>query len=247
MLEFDPKVRPQHCTTQGCNNEVPGIEVDGGMLWSPICGKCAAKLFQQSEADFQSEVRDNLHESQMRRMNIPEEFWPATLDNFEVDAFNRHAHNMAGDYAKAFRTGETAGGLILVGPTGRGKTHLAVAILQSVGEGFFIDQTELMDDVHREWRRDMESRGYITDCVSTPLLVLDDLYPEDEPDTIASWTKRTLYRIVNQRYNKRLPTIVTTNATVSELEARYGSRMVSRLMREAEVVSVNGLDHRTGH
>jgi len=50
-----------------------------------------------------------------------------------------------------------------------------------------------------------------------PLLVLDDL---------TSWGKDRLFSVLNYRYTRRLPTVVTTALTLDELGPRLASRLL---------------------
>ena len=58
------------------------------------------------------------------------------------------------------------------------------------------------------------------------LLIMDDLGTE----FMTSFSKSTLYNIVDTRYNKGLPTIISTNFDVDQIEEKYGERLSSRFM-----------------
>jgi DNA replication protein DnaC len=56
---------------------------------------------------------------------------------------------------------------------------------------------------------------------SAPLLILDDFGAQ----TSSPWAQEKLYQIINHRYNARLPTVITTNCSLEEIENRISSRL----------------------
>ena len=75
------------------------------------------------------------------------------------------------------------------------------------------------------------------------LLVLDDLGKEKPSE----WVEETLYEIINARYVRRLPVIITTNVGLKAVETRYpwnGEAIVSRLFEMCAGVKVGGDDWR---
>ena len=54
-----------------------------------------------------------------------------------------------------------------------------------------------------------------------PLLILDDLGAHNS----TPWAQEKLFQIINHRYNNRLPTVVTTNQRLEELDPRIASRL----------------------
>ena len=56
---------------------------------------------------------------------------------------------------------------------------------------------------------------------ATPFLILDDFGAQ----SATPWSKEKLYQILNYRYNAQLPTLITTNQQVSDLDPALQSRM----------------------
>ena len=56
---------------------------------------------------------------------------------------------------------------------------------------------------------------------NAPLLVLDDFGSQ----TATPWAQEKLYQVVNYRYNSRLPTVITTNCSLEEIDERISSRL----------------------
>ena len=131
----------------------------------------------------------------------------------------------------------------MYGKTGLGKTHLSLAIAAEVSKkGYKViygSAQNLLRKVEKEHFSggDDETINSLLEC---DLLVLDDLGTEFESKFNAS----QVYNIINTRLNFSLPTIISTNLTMSELEGRYEQRVVSRLIGEYDVLMFIGNDVR---
>ncbi len=132
--------------------------------------------------------------------------------------------------AEAFAA-DPDGWLLLNGPRGSGKTHLAVAIagerLNRGSQVFFAFVPTLLDHLRATFSPDSPV-GYdelFEQINSVPLLVLDDLGAESS----TAWAEEKLYQIVVHRHEARLPTVITTVSTIEELEDTK-SRIASRLV-----------------
>lgn len=136
-------------------------------------------------------------------------------------------------------------GLLMLGNTGLGKTHLSLAIANSVikkGYSVVYNSTpELMRQLDKEFfgRADSDTMQLITSC---DLLILDDLGAETRSDRYISM----LYEIVNSRQNRQLPMIVNSNLAVEEIKNRYQDRIWSRLF-SLRVLLFCGSDNRLRH
>ena len=70
--------------------------------------------------------------------------------------------------------------------------------------------------------------------------MLDDLGRE----RISEWTGELLYVVVNDRYERGLPTIATSNLTVEELVAAGYWPAISRLAQDGRLVEIKAPDQR---
>jgi len=164
--------------------------------------------------------------------------------------------------------GSSEKGLLLMGPSGVGKTHLAVAALKELlrrgHQGMFCDYRELLKEIQASYNPQSESTEMkvLEPIRNTEILVLDDL-GASKP---SAWVLDTIGLVLNARYNERRVTILTTNymdeqpvaepaprlpsgASVKvvrddSLADRIGARMRSRLYEMCRTVEVFAPDFR---
>ena len=158
-------------------------------------------------------------------------------------------------------------GLLLMGPSGVGKTHLAVASLKEFMRrghaGVFCDYRELLKEIQASYNPASESTEMriLEPIRNTEILVMDDV-GASKP---SAWVLDIIGLVLNARYNERRMTILTTNyvdetinpepaprspsgqrMVVKEdaLTDRIGARMRSRLYEMCRTVEVFAPDFR---
>jgi DNA replication protein DnaC len=120
------------------------------------------------------------------------------------------------------------GWLLLRGGYGCGKTHLAAAIANhrlSEGEmAILVTVPDLLDFLRATFAPDSEVSfdERLQQIKTASLLILDDFGTESG----TPWAQEKLFQILNYRYNSRLPTVITTNYELEEIELRVRSRLV---------------------
>ncbi|MEM7130386.1 MAG: ATP-binding protein [Chloroflexota bacterium] len=134
-------------------------------------------------------------------------------------------------------------GLVITGSTGTGKTHLAVGLgVVALGMGYEVYATmlgEVLLTIRASWGEYLPGRtdeAKLTEKLCTiKLLILDDLGSEKPTE----WAIERLAYIINRRYTAQLPTIITTNLDISELETLWSSRVTSRLLGTAQLIELH--------
>lgn len=177
-------------------------------------------------------------EAVMRLNGFPELFLKCSFDNLRgndaaVNACRKH-------YRKE--------SMHIYGLAGLGKTHLLGGMgRELVNQGYydflFISASKLFDLIARAaFKRDeREGTEYeIIDRYSqTGILFLDDLGQHGASEFIIS----KLYLVIDQRYSNELPTIVTSNFDLMELQHKLGEPVASRLAA-GRIINITGSDYR---
>ena len=133
----------------------------------------------------------------------------------------RDALDASEEFAKTLK-----GWLLLEGSYGCGKTHLAAAIANAcVQRGvptLFITVPDLLDSLrfaYNDPETTFEQR--FEDIRDADLLVMDDFGTQNA----TPWAQEKLFQIINYRYINKLPTVITTNLILDEIESRIRSRL----------------------
>lgn len=131
------------------------------------------------------------------------------------------AYNQAQQYAHRLE-----GWLLLIGGYGCGKTHLAAAIANlAVSQGvptLFLTLPDLLDSLRFAYdAEDTTFEERFEQIRNATLLVLDDFGTQNA----TPWAQEKLFQILNYRYINRLPTVITTNLSLEEIEPRICSRL----------------------
>jgi DNA replication protein DnaC len=160
--------------------------------------------------------------NQLRHMTF-ETFLP---DGVGMNDEQRMNLRRAFDKARLFAA-RPEGWLLFTGTYGCGKTHLAVAIAHEVlrrGESaLFVVVPDLLDHLRAAFGPSSETSfdERFETVRQTPLLILDDFGSQ----SATPWAKEKLFQLLNYRYTAQLPTVITTNLRLSEIEARLRSRL----------------------
>ena len=153
-----------------------------------------------------------------------------TLESFDTSrkGFLEGPKQAAADFAAKLE-----GWLLLTGPHGCGKTHLAVAIAgESLKQGrpvLFTFVPSLLDHLRATFSPDSPV-GYdeqFEQVKTVPLLILDDLGAEAK----TPWADDKLYQLIVHRHDSRLPTVITSVVSIATLVDKWpaiGSRLVDK-------------------
>jgi DNA replication protein DnaC len=70
--------------------------------------------------------------------------------------------------------------------------------------------------------------------------VLDDIGVE----AVTPWLGATMDELIDYRYERELPTVITSNLPLDEIKRRYGARIVSRIHAMCYPVEMTGRSYR---
>ena len=149
----------------------------------------------------------------LQAARIPTRYAACSLDNYQTNSHPSHdiafrfACRLVLDYPAIDR------GLLLMGPVGVGKTHLAVSILKGlIDKGvpcLFYEFGALLKQIQDSYNAISQTSEMrvLEPVYNAEVLVLDELGASVPTD----WVRDTMYQIINTRYNQRKLTIFTTN------------------------------------
>lgn len=135
---------------------------------------------------------------------------------------------------------EPLGWLLLQGPSGTGKTHLAAAIANArLAAGHpvqFVITPDLLDYLRAAYSPDSKTRyDKVFETIrGAPFLVLDDLGSHSG----TPWAEEKLFQLLNYRYNAKLPTVITTNLTLEQQDSRIRARLLDSRTSDVWTTSV---------
>jgi DNA replication protein DnaC len=141
--------------------------------------------------------------------------------------------------------------LILSGKSGRGKTHLAVAIayraIQNDFEAYFTTAAKLIDDLSRA-SREGQLRDALTRYTHPHLLVVDEMGYLGYGDDAAN----VLFHVVNDRHLRKRSMVFTTNKPLGAWghvlhDPDLAAAIVDRILERGRLIPLDGPSLRTHH
>lgn len=142
-------------------------------------------------------------------------------------------------------------GLILSGKTGRGKTHLAIAIayraIQNGFDALFTTAAALIDDLSRA-SREGRLREALVIYTHPHVLVIDEVGYL----TYGTDAANVLFHVVNDRHLKKRPMIFTTNKSLRAWgrvlhDEDLAQAIVDRVLERGRLLELDGPSMRTRH
>ena len=176
-----------------------------------------------------------------------------SFENFSLDYYSaspvvlenmrRHVENLK-NFADKF-DGKAYRNFLFVGGTGLGKTHLSTAVAKRIiDRGYdvlYVTAVGMLSDFEAVRFGDGSRAKHDPDrYTEAELLIIDDLGTE----VINQFTTSCLYDVINGRINAGRSTIINTNLSSKEIEAKYNDRIYSRIVGEYLPVMFVGNDIR---
>ncbi|MCQ4363160.1 ATP-binding protein [Mycobacterium gordonae] len=178
---------------------------------------------------------------------VPRRYQSKTLAGYRAELAIGKGYEMAKRYVDKYAVLKQTGqnGLALVGPPGTGKTHLAYGILNALlpqlRSAICGSVPDLMDLLRPKGDDKDLGKQRLQALKTSELVILDDLGAEIDSE----WVTERLFMIINTRYNEQLPTIITSNLPLEDLERKPGwERIGSRISEMCFAAVVDGEDYR---
>ncbi len=174
-----------------------------------------------------------------------------TIDDFDFSLQTSLRLQLLGSYLSPELVSEGRN-LVLLGKSGRGKTHLAVAIAyRAIQNGYnasFITAAALIEELSQA-SNDRKLREALAPYLQPHVLVIDEVgYLSYGPDAA-----NVLFHVVNERHKRARPMLFTTNK--SPLTAwgevlhdhDLAEAIVDRVLEKGRLIVVDGPSYRTRH
>jgi DNA replication protein DnaC len=199
-------------------------------MWLQL-GQCPACILDPSDQGIEDPVLKNRLDSS----GLPRSFRDLTIDKLVDEPALEPAKTAARTWARE------GGGLFLHGPVGTGKTYIAAA---ATVEALALRplRWRSVPQLVLGLRADYGTTSYADAHAIVKAgmgLVLDDLGQEHGSGQVAE----VLFAVIDERLAQGLPVLITSNLLPSELGARYGAWLPSRI-RQMNPIRVPGVDRR---
>lgn len=182
-----------------------------------VTTRCLCEIAAEKKAE--EEERARIAMERLNRLKgaslMDRKYDNARFENFKVTQYNERNLKLAKRYAERFdQMLEKNQGLLFWGDTGTGKSWTAACIANYLLEHrttvMMTSLIKLIDIL----QKDKDKEGELVDRLNNAdLVIFDDFGAERE----TSYSLEKVYSIINSRYLKRLPMIITTNFTMDQL------------------------------
>jgi DNA replication protein DnaC len=197
------------------------------------------------QGDDEYHIEEAIRVGRMSLKDVPVRYADAVATVPEIQAYvrsliegSRLRQQMVGSAISQGRS------LLLVGPTGTGKSYQAYGVVRALAVSgarcnwLFTSAADMYGRLRP--RPGVDSEQEFERYSRVGFLVLDDLGAAKGSE----WTEEINYRLINHRYEREKPTLVTSNVPPKQLGAALGERVASRLVEMADRVSLSGPDRR---
>jgi DNA replication protein DnaC len=237
------------------------VDLNGLTAAPGVCALCGGVGWVLDSSDGRKQAHPcvcratGITRARLDAAGIPQRYRDCTLENFsDNNASLARAKSAAREFVDGYPAVEA--GLLLVGASGRGKTHLACALLSELVAtkgvtGIYVDFSDLLMKITTSFRpdADLSKESVLTPYADAEFLVIDEL-GASKPH---AWVLDVLYSLLNTRYNRKRVTVATSNfedevepgsGERERLEDRIGYRLRSRLYEMCLLVPLRGGDFR---
>lgn len=199
-----------------------------------ICEKCSIESLENGKKKHAAELQKNILIMKIKNAQIPPDLKNKDLSNFIIiDEECEKILDLAKRYVEQVVEKKTHLNLIINGPTGVGKSHIAVGILKycyelkySRNSVCYTTSFGLANKVLATWNNsDLNEDDVLKEYTEIDLLVIDDLGYDD-----SGKKAEIINKIIYRRHENQKSTIITSNLKTNQVLEYMGSRTSSRFL-----------------
>lgn len=190
-------------------------------------------------------------EDKLKASGVSEEFRNMRFENFNYESSleTMEAYATAKSYSKSFGEIRVArqNSTILMGQVGSGKTHLAMAISNTLLDNsvgvIYMPYRSIITKIKQSITDEENYQREINKYKEAQVLFIDDLFK----GRITEADINVMFEIVDYRYFKKLPVVVTTEKTIDdllEIDEAIGSRLYEMSKNHMVTMKGNKLNYR---
>jgi len=235
-----------HIYCKTCDERIDGkpLATLGKTMIFRISCKCDRKRHEEEE------LRKKQMEQERLRANcfISRNQIGYTFENADTNT-DKDLIRKARNYVKHFDKMRADNiGLILYGGIGSGKTYIACSIANEIISEYSYtvkmrNFAQILNDLQKGGF-ELDRNEYINNITNATLLILDDFGIERNTE----YALEQVYNVINSRYLKTKPTIITTNLNFKDIEKEQEDimlgRIYSRIIEMCLPLRVTGIDRR---
>jgi DNA replication protein DnaC len=156
--------------------------------------------------------------------------------------FDEATKAQTAEVAKWLISPSSAPGLLLCGNVGNGKTSMALAItwlihyVTEIELGYSKAKSPHIYHAKEICRIYSENLKVFDEIVNDPMIIIDDLGDEPTEQMHYGTIITPVIDLIEERYNRRVMTIATTNLGAKDLQDKYGLRIRDRLRESMQMV-----------
>jgi DNA replication protein DnaC len=201
--------------------------------------------FLYRDAEIEEQERKELEKQKQKHLEqcgIADKFWKSRFENF--DAYTdglKNALQTVKEFVADLKKGLNRS-LWLCGNNGNGKTMLVACILYELGFGSYVKSYEIEDELEEaaSFSSKESKKSVLQKYYTKKLLVIDEVGRFSSQKELAY-----LFRILNERYERNLPTILVTNLDKLSLKEYLGQALFDRFSEMCTSITFSEESYRT--
>ncbi|WP_171492391.1 ATP-binding protein [Acinetobacter tandoii] len=225
-----------YCEKHECKKELV-------LKWRLVCNKCISESMKNRGNQYKEVSLKNLLSMKIKNAQIPIDLKNKDLNNFLInDEEDEKMVALAKRYMEQIVEKKNHLNLIITGPTGVGKSHIAVGILKYCYElkhfrnsVCYSTSFGLANKVIATWKNpDLNEEDVLKEYTEIDLLVIDDLGYDD-----MGKKAEIINKIIYRRHENQKSTIITSNLKANQvleyMDSRTCSRFLSHLYSDIQI------------